>query len=67
MWVFEPGSLRFLAVNDAAIEHYGYARDALLRMTLADITAEGVPPEGEPPRREPGPRNEALRRHAKAD
>jgi hypothetical protein len=24
MWVYELDSLRFLAVNDAAIDHYGY-------------------------------------------
>jgi diguanylate cyclase (GGDEF)-like protein/PAS domain S-box-containing protein len=37
MWVYEPGSLRFLAVNDAAVEHYGYSRAQFLGMTLLDI------------------------------
>ena len=37
MWVYEHGSLRFLAVNDAAIAHYGYSRDQFLAMTLLDI------------------------------
>lgn len=36
MWVFERSSLRFLAVNDAAIEHYGYSRRQFLAMTLLD-------------------------------
>jgi diguanylate cyclase (GGDEF)-like protein/PAS domain S-box-containing protein len=37
MWVFEHGSLRYLAVNDAAVAHYGYSRDQFLAMTLLDI------------------------------
>jgi PAS domain S-box-containing protein/putative nucleotidyltransferase with HDIG domain len=37
MWLYEPGSTRFLAVNDAAIEHYGYSRDEFAAMTLRDI------------------------------
>lgn len=42
MWVYENASLRFVAVNDAAVEHYGYSRPQFLAMTLRDITsAEG--------------------------
>lgn len=37
MWVYERDSLRFLAVNDAAVRAYGYSRDEFLRMTLLDI------------------------------
>ena len=37
MWVVEPASLRFLAINDAAIRQYGYSREEFLAMTLADI------------------------------
>jgi PAS domain S-box-containing protein len=40
MWVYDPESLRFLEVNEAAIEHYGYSREELLRMTLRDICPE---------------------------
>ncbi len=36
-WVFDPVTLRFLAVNDAAITRYGYARDEFLALTLEDI------------------------------
>lgn len=36
-WVFDYDSLRFLAVNQAAIDHYGYSRKEFLSMTLADI------------------------------
>jgi PAS domain-containing protein len=31
MWVLEQDSMRFLAVNDAAVEHYGFSRDAIPR------------------------------------
>jgi PAS domain S-box-containing protein len=37
MWLFEPETLRFLAVNDAAIATYGYTREEFLAMTIADI------------------------------
>jgi PAS domain S-box-containing protein len=44
MWVYDLGSLRFLAVNEAAVEHYGYERDEFLGMSLEDIRpAEDVP------------------------
>jgi PAS domain S-box-containing protein len=37
MWIDDPKSLRFLAVNHAAVAHYGYSREQFLGMTLADI------------------------------
>ncbi len=37
MWVYDPHTLDFLAVNLAAIEHYGYSREEFLEMSLADI------------------------------
>ncbi len=44
MWVFDLETLRFLAVNEAAVHHYGYSKDELLEMTIADIRpAEDVP------------------------
>lgn len=44
MFVYEVGSLGFLAVNNAAIQRYGYQRDEFLKMTLADIRpAEDIP------------------------
>ncbi len=44
MWVYDLETLRFLAVNDAAVSHYGYSRERFLAMTLADIRpAEDVP------------------------
>ena len=53
MWVFDTETLGFLAVNDAAVVHYGWSREEFLAMTLADIRpAEGIP---------------ALREHLAAD
>lgn len=44
MWVYDTQSLRFLAVNDAAVLNYGYSRDEFLSMTIADIRPkEDVP------------------------
>ncbi len=37
MWAFEKHNLRFLMVNDAAVQHYGYSREEFLAMTVADI------------------------------
>ena len=44
MWVFDHDTLRFLEVNDAAVQHYGYSREEFLSMTLRDIRpTEDVP------------------------
>jgi hypothetical protein len=44
MWVFDVETLRFLAVNNAAVRSYGYSRDDFLAMTVKDIRpAEDVP------------------------
>ncbi len=44
MWLFDLESLAFLAVNEAAVQHYGYSRQEFLSMTLKDIR----PPEDVP-------------------
>jgi PAS domain S-box-containing protein len=44
MWVYEMTTLRFLAVNDAAVYHYGYSRAEFLSMTIKGIrNPEDVP------------------------
>ena len=44
MWVYDLETLAFLAVNNAAIRHYGYTREEFLAMTIKDIRpAEHVP------------------------
>jgi PAS domain S-box-containing protein len=40
MWVVDLGTLKFLDVNRATIESYGYTRDEFLSMTLKDIRPE---------------------------
>jgi diguanylate cyclase (GGDEF)-like protein/PAS domain S-box-containing protein len=37
MWVFDAETRRFLSVNDAAVQHYGFSRAAFLRMSLPEI------------------------------
>lgn len=37
MWVYDRETLRFLAVNDSAIEKYGYDREKFLTLTVLDI------------------------------
>jgi len=44
MYVFDLRTLKFLAVNEAAIKRYGYTRKEFLRMTAKDLRpAEDVP------------------------
>lgn len=38
-WVLDPRSLRFLEVNEAALELYGYSEDEFLHMTIQDLGA----------------------------
>ena len=44
MWVYDCATLRFVSVNDAAVQTYGFSREDFLSMTLMDIR----PPEEEP-------------------
>jgi len=37
MWIYDLTTLRFLEVNDAAVQRYGYERDEFLAMTIKDI------------------------------
>lgn len=41
MWVFDNGTLRILAVNEAAIRRYGWTREEFIALTIEDIR----PPE----------------------
>jgi diguanylate cyclase (GGDEF)-like protein/PAS domain S-box-containing protein len=69
MWLFDSESFRFLAVNDAAIAHYGYSRAQFLAMSAIELH----PPEDRDLAAE-AVRNGAqegdcdqIRRHVKAD
>src|ERR1700683_42396 len=44
MWVFDAETTRFLEVNSAAVEHYGYSRQEFLTMRITEIR----PPEDVP-------------------
>lgn len=37
MWVYEMGTLRILAVNDAAVRQYGYTREEFLRTSMKGL------------------------------
>ena len=69
MWIYDEASLRFLAVNGAALDAYGYSREEFLGMTLVDIRPE----EDRDHLRRPHTPDEAphrhtgLRRHLKKD
>jgi PAS domain S-box-containing protein len=39
MWVIDCATLRYLAVNDAAVRYYGYSKEEFLRMTILDLRA----------------------------
>jgi len=41
MWVYDCATLRFVSLNDAAVQTYGFSREEFLEMTLLDIR----PPE----------------------
>jgi PAS domain S-box-containing protein len=41
MWMYDTYTLCFIAVNDAAIQHYGYSREEFMQMSIVDIR----PPE----------------------
>ena len=41
MWIRDPTTLAFVAVNDAALRQYGYTREEFLELTIRDI----LPPE----------------------
>jgi PAS domain S-box-containing protein len=40
MWVYDIATLAFLEVNEAAVQHYGYARAEFLAMRITDIRSE---------------------------
>ncbi|MDQ2768407.1 MAG: PAS domain S-box protein, partial [Gemmatimonadota bacterium] len=37
MWVYDEATLRFLNVNEAAVDQYGYSKEEFLQMTLEGI------------------------------
>jgi PAS domain S-box-containing protein/putative nucleotidyltransferase with HDIG domain len=37
MWIYDRETLSILAVNEAAVDHYGYSREEFLAMTVKDL------------------------------
>ena len=66
MWIFDVETLEFLAVNDAAVRHYGYSRDEFLGMTIMDIRPAEEPP-GPPIGHQTSRPEAAFTRHQRKD
>jgi PAS domain S-box-containing protein len=68
-WLFDVETLRFLAVNDAALRSYGYSREEFLTMSIKDIRpAEDVEATVlEVGRLSPGSHTKEVKRHKKKD
>ncbi|GAB3223514.1 PAS domain S-box protein [Algoriphagus aestuariicola] len=41
MWVFDADTLKFLSINQAAINHYGYSEEEFLALSIADLRPKG--------------------------
>lgn len=68
IWVYDTRTLAFLAVNQAAVDHYGFSRDEFLAMTVKDIRPpEEVPGLLEDESKHPGHRTGKVWRHWKKD
>jgi two-component system cell cycle sensor histidine kinase/response regulator CckA len=69
MWIYDCETLRFLEVNDAAVNTYGYSREEFMGMTVLDIRlAEDTPALLEDAnQRRGGYRNAGVWRHCRKD
>lgn len=69
MWVHDLKSRRFLAVNDAAVRHYGYHEAEFLAMTVEAIQPTDDPPQAQEniARVSEGLDETGLRRHRRKD
>jgi PAS domain S-box-containing protein len=67
MWVFDLETFQFLAVNDAAVEHYGYSREEFLSRTILDIRPEEDAPKVRASMNTPGVHTGEIWRHIRKD
>jgi PAS domain S-box-containing protein len=67
MWLYDDQTLAFLAVNQAALDRYGYTREEFMRLTLTDVRP--VPDDGASAARSAPdpPRYAATSRHRTKD
>lgn len=47
MWIFDLDTLRFLNVNEAACEHYGFSHEEFMTMNIKDIRPDSEVPQME--------------------
>ena len=68
MWVHDAEGTQFLAVNAAAVQHYGYSHAEFMKLTPFDLVFAEDRPILRSRIRDPGlPAHERLIRHCKAD
>lgn len=69
MWVYDTSDYRTLAVNQAAIDHYGYSREEWLNLSLMDLRPKDRDSLPQDPLLQllPDIRNKGVWRHAKKD
>jgi two-component system cell cycle sensor histidine kinase/response regulator CckA len=67
LWVYDTATLAFLAVNDAAVRHYGYTAEEFMAMTIADIRPEQDAPSLRDVARRPLSDDESAWRHRRKD
>ncbi|MDB4944212.1 MAG: sensor hybrid histidine kinase [Labilithrix sp.] len=68
MVIHEVASFRILAANAAACELYGYAKDELLQLSIADLRLPGDPPDQSTQRHSEAPHDvRTARRHRRKD
>jgi PAS domain S-box-containing protein len=70
MWVFDLKTLAFLAVNQAALQGYGYSQEEMLSMTVKDLLCAEDAPMLQEQFSEPNvrrPDNGFIARHRKKD
>jgi diguanylate cyclase (GGDEF)-like protein/PAS domain S-box-containing protein len=67
MFVFDRDTLTYLAVNDAAIEHYGYSRQQFLSMSVLDLRPQEDWARVKAAIEKPARPLESLWQHVKAD
>jgi len=68
MWVYDSETLQFLAVNSAAVQHYGYTESEFLSMSVRDIEiSDDCPARAVAQDETGGPDYDRLQRHRQKD
>ena len=69
MWLYDVETLAIVAVNDAAVRHYGFGRTEFLGMTVTDLDAGNgpVPGDGQAPVRADAASTDGDHRHRLRD